>query len=128
MAGQWAPVIAPPAPSGPSFNMTAGSAFDFYYGYSNGAGDLPLTFGSIDVEPFPGNELIVFLGGGFQVVQFDGDIVALLSGLTVWVNGVEYPDSFTGWSLVSGRTEGSWVNEESGPAFADGNTYLVELK
>lgn len=115
---------APPAPSGPSFNMTAGAFSGVVFGYSDGSG-LP-AFGSIDAEPIPGHDLIANVSGFSQAITFAGDAVSLLSGLTVWVNGIQYAANFSGWGLFGSDTQGSWSSD--GPDYADGNSYFIEIK
>lgn len=113
------------APSGYSFTMTAGQAFGFVNGYSTG-GDLG-AFGSIDQEPISGQTLAALfeLGGGDGSINFDGDIVSIVSGLTVWVDSVEYPFD-SDWVFADGFTAGEWTG--SGPAFVNTNMYFVEIK
>lgn len=110
-----------------SFNMTAGQAGGFVQGYeSSGAFGSP--FGSIDAEPIPDHALVFLLSGLSKSIAFSGDAVSLLSGLTVWVDGVEFPFDAADWNFNSGtgNTGGTW--DDVGPAFVDTQSYFVEIK
>lgn len=107
-----------------SFNMTAGEFAGAIRGYFPGLG-----FGSINTEPFAGETLnLLISGSGSNGIAFAGDLTAMLAGLTVWVDGVEYPFDGQDWAYDSGedQTTGAW--DVAGPVFANTVTYFVEIK
>lgn len=102
--------------------LTAAS-FVFSTGYVAGAA------GSIDQEPVPGETLRQFVSSfGTTSIKFEGDVTALLSGLTVYVGGVSYAAGFSGWSYNGGdgTTGGTWSS--GGPTFVNAGVYAVEIK
>lgn len=113
---------------GISFNMTAGdfaSAIQGYLSSGNYAG-LP-AIGSISAEPIPGNPLQVLISGNPQVA-ITGDVTATVTGLTIWVDSVEYPFDGADWAYDGGNdiTNATWVS--AGPTFVDTVTYFIEIK
>ncbi len=103
-----------------SFNMTAGTGSGFT-GYSDGS--LIGAFGSIDAEPISGETLAAVISGPFDVVSFTGDVTSLISTHTVWVDGVEYPGS---WSFTGSTTD--YTYDSTTPTFSNGVDYDIELK
>ena len=105
--------------SGYSCTMTAGDGFS--QGYIEGS------FGSIDVQPVPGHDLyaLATLSGGGNVILY-GDATALLAGLSVWVDGIEYPFDGYDWTFTAGATYAEWTS--AGPTFVDTVEYLIEFK
>lgn len=80
-------------------------------------------------QPIPGQTLRQFVSSfGTTNIKFEGNIAALLSGLTVYVNGVSYASNFSGWSYNGGdgATVGMWAS--GGPIFVASNVYAVEIK
>ena len=121
----FSPAIDAAPPSGYSFNMTAGDPNGSIQGYSNGS--LLPAFGSIDAEPISGETLLYLATGSIaNEMRFDGDIVSLLSGLTVWVDSVEYPGNGD-WFLSSGDTFMVW-SAPNAPVFVDTTMYFIEIK
>jgi hypothetical protein len=118
------PAVAGEPPAGLSFNMTAGDLAGIAQGYSNGS--VVAAFGSIDAEPIPGNDLKLFIDGAGGGIAFDGDVMALVAGLTVWVDGVEYPFDGDDWATDGDQTQGTWAS--SAPVFLDAVSYFVEIK
>lgn len=110
---------------GYSFTMTAGTSTG-YVGYDTGV--VLGTFGSIDAEPLPGSTLqCLFAASGDGYIYFSGDVVALLAGLSVWVNGVEYPFDRFDWDY-SGGEDATIAEWDTPPIFVNGNVYTVEIK
>lgn len=113
--------------AGYSCNVTAGASGS-YVGY-----DTTLLIGSISAEPVPGHTIngIFSYSGVFSVVGFVGDIETLLTGLHVWIDGVDKGagDDIgygSGWQY-DGSSSTVWgANTTFG--FVNGNTYLVEIK
>lgn len=102
-----------------SCTMTAGT-LGHLYGYYAGV------FGSISNEPVPGAELAAIMtNGSAGQIFFYGDWVSTLAGLSVWVDGVEYPFDDHDWTYTS-ATEAGWSS--AGPTFVDGLSYLIEFK
>jgi len=96
----------------------------FVTGYISGG-----STGSINQEPIPGQTLRQFVSSlGTTNIKFEGNIAALLSGLTVHVGGVSYAAGFSGWSYDGGdgATVGSWAS--GGPIFVASSVYAVEIK
>lgn len=119
---------------GYSFNMTAvdPSGAGLVIGYDNidmfGAGP----FGSISSEPISGETLAVCASApslGYSGVIFLGDVFNLLSGLTVWVNGVEYQPAFSldDW-YYSSDDDMTMYDIEDASIFVGGDTYFIEIK
>jgi hypothetical protein len=117
-------MAAAATPAGYSFTMTAEDGGPVI-GYDIGVIG---TFGSIDAEPIPGETLLNLFSGFVNNIAFSGDLTSLLSGLTVWVDDVEYPFDLADWTYQSGGdvTDASW--DEAGPVFVDSNMYFVEIK
>ena len=119
--------VAPPpirisSASGYTFTMTAGTLV-FVTGYISGG------TGSISQQPIPGQTLRQFVSSfGTTNIKFEGNIAALLSGLTVHVGGVSYAAGFSGWSYNGGEgaTVGTWAS--GGPIFVASSVYAVEIK
>ena len=110
-----------------SFNMTAGDFAAVAQGYSNG-NSLP-AFGSIDAQPISGHDLSFLIsGGGGNAIEFIGDVTAQLAGLTVWVDGVEYPFDAVDWTydIDNDLTTAGW--NTAGPTFVNTSIYAVEIK
>jgi len=106
--------------------MTAGTDGDVQLGYSS------VYFGSISNEPMLGlnlTDLIYTTAGYGGICAFAFDATALLAGLTVWINGVEYPFDVSDWSYLDWQesTWGTWSNAAT-PVFVNGVTYNVEFK
>jgi hypothetical protein len=116
-------MMAEAAPAGFSCNITLGSGSGFY-GYDTGV--LVGTFGSIDGEPIPGETLVtaVWNGSNNLSVAFDGDILATLTTLNVYVNSVNYGGSGE-WDNSSGIYT---VLERNVAVPETSGTYLFELK
>lgn len=120
--------VAPPpirisSASGYTFTMTAGTLV-FATGYISGG-----SAGSINQEPISGQTLRQLVSSfGTTNIKFEGDITALLSGLTVNVGGVSYAAGFSGWSYDGGdgATVGTWAS--GGPIFVASSVYAVEIK
>ena len=121
--------FVPPPPirissaSGYTCTLTAGT-FVFAKGYISGG-----STGSINQEPIPGQTLRQFISSfGTTNIKFEGNIAALLSGLTVYVAGVSYASNFSGWSYNGGdgATVGTWAS--GGPIFVASSVYAVEIK
>lgn len=96
----------------------------FATGYISGG-----STGSINQEPIPGQTLRQFVSSfGTTSIKFEGNIAALLSGLTVYVDGVSYASGFSGWSYDGGdgATVGTWAS--GGPIFVASSVYAVEIK
>lgn len=109
--------------SGSGCNLTIGSGSG-YYGYETGVIAGP--FGSISVEPIPGETLAFALwqsGGGLLSVAFVGDLETELDGLEIYLDSVNYEGgdkwTFDGTYTVS--------TQFSGPTLTSG-TYLFEVK
>lgn len=117
---------APSAPTGLFFNMTAGDFSEAVQGYSDGT--QVTAFGSIDVEPIPGNDLSALFTGVSDGISFHGDVTSIVTGLTVWVDGVEYPFDGFDWVYSSGSDLTSGVWNVGGPVFVNTAIYLVEIK
>lgn len=91
-------------------------------------------YGSINAEPVPGEtcEAIGTSGGAIFIVSFTGDITATLSGLHVWVDGVDYGAGEdiglgAGWHVNAGST--LWARTSPTlPTFSNGVGYLIEIK
>lgn len=115
------------------FTMTAGarSATEFtpvLRGFHRG-----LSTGSISPdEPIYGAPLFQLSsfhsgssnGGG--MIRFDGDITSELAGKYVYVNGVKWDSTFTGWFTQTGDTRGEWIVIPS--AFDEFASYLIEIR
>jgi hypothetical protein len=116
---------APVVGEGFSFNMTAGDDEGGNTGFA-GAGNafaIP-PIGSIDAEPITGEVMDVCVENDSAfVIAFVGDLTATLAGLTVWVDGIEYPPD-SDWSF-SGVT---FYSSNSPPEFLDTNSYFIEIK
>lgn len=114
------------ASSGGGFTLTAGRiGLNNEIGYGKGS------YGSIDQEPIPGNDLSEFyylLSNGSGIIYFEGDVTSELSGLTVWVDNTEYPfDSDWTYSGGADETQAEW-NAGNAPVFSDGVDYSIEIK
>lgn len=127
--------VSPPPSGGYSFTMTAGDIYaaGVAFGYlKEGYFSAPTDYGSIDQEPVPGHALIMIAYSTMIIdssVVFLGDATALLSGKTVWVDGIEYADDFSGWSFNSTVTAGDWTaNPASAPVFVGNEEYFIEIK
>lgn len=107
-------------PSSFSFNMTAGNFFGIIIGYQQAA------YGSIDVEPIFGHDLVSLSSGIASQFVFDGDITSLVVGLTVWVDGVDYGTGLFGFVYGGSTTTLTWFG--TGPTFVNGISYLVEIR
>lgn len=121
-----------PLPSSYSFTMTAGDYATVIQGYNiDDSSGLPV-MGSIDAEPIPGHVLGVLYTSSSQqgMIVFVGDVTALVSGKTVWVDGVEYPFDSSGWQSTGGDggsiTAAPW--NTAGPVFVGGVSYFIEIK
>jgi hypothetical protein len=105
--------------------MTAGDFMGIAQGYSTA-----VAIGSIDQEPIPG-EILAGLVSGSAVneIVFDGDVTAIVAGLTVWVDSVEYPFD-TDWVYDGGNdwTIAQWASSSTAPPFVNTNMYFVEIK
>lgn len=119
--------FVPPPPirisSAYACTLTAGTLV-FVTGYISGG-----STGSINQEPIPGQTLRQFVSSfGTTNIKFEGNIAALLSGLTVHVGGVSYAAGFSGWSYDGGdgATVGTWAS--GGPIFVASSVYAVEIK
>lgn len=105
------------------------------YSFTLTAGGIPATtwggferdsFGSISNEPIDGLTLTFLAAdqtGGSM--SFQGDQMATVENLVLYVNGVGYPD--LEWSFQWGSTY-LLFSEITGPQFTPGQDYLVELK
>lgn len=113
------------AAGGGGVTLTAGNLGGFV-GYSNGSYSFFSAFGSISAEPIVGQVLAALFSGGSDEVVFSGDATAALAGLTVWVNGVEYPFDGPDWEFDGEFTAASWVS--AGPTFVNGVAYSIEIK
>lgn len=109
---------------GYSFTMTAGDYLGSAQGYSDGS--LFPVFGSINAEPIPSNPLLALFTPTLKIISFDGDAETLLTGLSVWVDGVEYPFDGSDWEFGGSDTYATW--DAGGPTFVDGVQYFVEIK
>jgi hypothetical protein len=118
--------IAAGGGGGFSFNMTAGDFVGVLQGYSDGS--QTSAFGSIDAEPLPGNNLALCISGSLPGITFHGDATSTLTGLTVWVDSVEYPFDGQDWMYNSDSdlTESLW--DVASPTFVNTNAYFVEIK
>lgn len=116
-----------PAPSGYSFTMTAGNYFGAIQGYGNSPSE-GFVFGEIDDEPIPAHSLGILCSGALNQCGFHGDVLSLVSGKTVWVEGVPFPFDGADWLYYpeSGNTGGIWVS--SGPVFVENGVYFIEIK
>jgi hypothetical protein len=105
-----------------SCNMTAGT-YVIYTGYVAG------TTGSIDAEPVTDETLLYVLavGGGSGLIAFVGDLVTTLSGLTVWIDSVEYPPA-SDWTYDSENDATTYSIGGTFPDLVDAETYLIEIK
>lgn len=112
--------------------MTSGNGFGgTVFGFIDDV--FAATFGSISQEPISGEVLRALVG---TFVMFEGDLVSELSGLTIWVGGVEYPFDGDDWTLdsdgsstgVANSTYASWSS--AGPDFSPGTgeQYAIEIK
>lgn len=121
------PMFSPAAAvaAGYSFNMTAGDFGGSIQGYSDG--NLLPAFGSIDAEPVSGETLVALIdqGSGSGGIVFTGDLLAEFTGLSVYVDSVEYPFD-TDWSNEGGVTQAGWSS--SGPDFVNTTVYFIEIK
>lgn len=117
-------VPPPPIRVGSAYACTLTAAtLVFAKGYIRGS------IGSISQEPIPGQTLRQFVSSfGTTNIKFEGNIAALLSGLTVHVDGVSYAAGFSGWSYNGGdgATVGTWAS--GGPIFVASSVYAVEIK
>lgn len=119
--------------TGISFNMTAGDLF-WFQGYGveglteEGSPPEPTPqFGSISAQPIPGHDLYYLITGLGNGIAFIGDATVILAGLSVWVDGIEYPfDIDWNYDDVSDKTLADWTT--SPPVFVDTVTYLIEIK
>ena len=115
------PAEAEPEPESISFTMTAGNLADTYFGYISGS------IGSIDQEPIPGNTFNGIISGDINQLAFTGDVLSLVSGLTVWVDDVEYAGvGWSDWAFLNGSTQASWSS--GGPTFVETEEHFVEIK
>ena len=113
--------------SGYSFTMTAGDFSGSIQGYSNGT--FIDTFGSIDVEPLPGNPLLTFFGGSLtNGIGFQGDCLSQLSGKSVWIDGVEYPFNDSDWTYDADNDNTGGVWTANTITFTPTQTYSIEIK
>lgn len=111
-----------------SFTMTAGADFGVV-GYFNP----PTSIGAIDVEPIPGETLIScahdpgnVVGLGPAFLQFNGDLTALLTTQSVFVDGVEFP-SASGWEFDAGADATNYIPDDTW-VFVDTEQYFIEIK
>jgi hypothetical protein len=118
-------VTALSAGGGFSFNMTAGDDEAGNTGYARVGNAFAIPpIGSIDAEPISGEVLDACIeNNSILVIAFVGDLTATLAGLTVWVDGVEYPPD-SDWSF-SGVT---FYSSNSPPVFLDTVSYFIEIK
>lgn len=124
MVAFFVPPPPPPIRAGSAYACTLTAAtLGFVTGYISGG------TGSISQEPIPGQTLRQFVSSfGTTNIKFEGNIAALLSGLTVHVDGVSYAAGFSGWSYNGGdgATVGTWAS--GGPIFVASSVYAVEIK
>lgn len=117
-------VPPPPIRVGSAYACTLTAAtLIFATGYISGG------TGSISQEPIAGQTLRQFVSSlGTTNIKFEGNIAALLSGLTVYVDSVSYASGFSGWSYDGGdgATVGTWAS--GGPIFVASSVYAVEIK
>lgn len=122
-------------PSRIKFTMTAGarSASETWPAHRGFLRLGPSSTGSISPDaPIYGAQLEALYsihsgasdGGG--LIRFDGDITSELAGKYVYVNGVKWDSTFTGWVTQSGRTRAEWTVIPS--AFAEFASYLIEIR
>lgn len=123
LTGQEANLVASSV-AGYSFNMTAGVYGGFITGYYAGLA------GSIDQEPlsedFP---LQVLATGLINGIAWPSDVISLVEGMTLWVDGVEYPFG-SDWAYDPGEdlTSAYWDESFLPPSFVVDTTYFVEIK
>jgi hypothetical protein len=70
-----------------SFTVTAANGFDAIMGYSS-----TFSVGGISAQPIAGHDLELFystIGGGSTTIQFPGDLMSELTGVRIFVDGVE---------------------------------------
>lgn len=115
------------------FTMTAGarSATEFTPALRGFHRDLSAGSISPDAPIFgaPLEELCSFHSGlaiGSGRIRFDGDITSELAGKYVYVNGVKWDSTFSGWVTQSGDTRGTWTSIPS--AFDEFASYLIEIR
>jgi hypothetical protein len=109
-----------------TFNMTAGDDEGGNTGYARVGNSFAVPpIGSIDAEPISGEVLDACVENDSTfAIAFVGDIASTLAGLTVWVDGVEYPPD-SDWAF-SGVT--LYVVTSSPPVFLDTVSYFIEIK
>lgn len=121
----WMPwlIMAAPKSTGYSCTMTAGASSGIT-GYGDGV-FMPL-MGSIDHEPIPGATLLFLASGsGISWIGFVGNLVSLLSGLTIWIDNVQYP--VLSWSYE--ESDNITVSDSVDlPLFVDSQQYFIEIK
>lgn len=117
------------------FRLTAGNFAAAIFGFSGAViyGGSP--FGSINHQPVgigPLDTLVYdpgqFLSPGStgQIAFPNVDLTAALAGLSVWVDGTNYPFNLANWTFT-GNTFGAW-GTSGAPPFADGVGYNIEIK
>lgn len=113
--------------------MAAGFALSAF-GYTRSPWVPPAyEIGSISNQPIPGQTLVALYyspGAGGSTIGFSGHIAATLSGLKIWVNGVQYPFT-TDWQEISPAegnfTQGLWTGGAA-PQFEEFSFYDIEIK
>ena len=107
----------------PRFTLTAGTDGGSGIGYSDGT--LTAAFGAISSEPVEGQLLLFVAENGTNITAyFAGDIVSLLTGCSLVVDGVTYPAS----SVTFNEGLGTNVNfTTSGGTFVDAVEYACAL-
>lgn len=116
---------APDPGGGYSFTMTAGDSGVGLYGYDPGL--FFGIFGSIDHEPIPGETLALVLSDGASgfTIAMMGDVMALVEGLDVWVDGV--PQGISAEWDFNGDT--TFIDTASvSPTFIPDEEYFIEIK
>lgn len=127
------PAFAVGGPFSQDIIITAGANQDgTLTGYSSGS--LLPAFGSISGAPVEGHPVIVaatFMSGDLTAIQviIQGDVVDLLDGKTVWVDGVPYTsmNPGNGW-IYQEATGGTAWNAILPYMFEVGSQYKIEVK
>lgn len=116
------------------FRLTAGNYVSAVFGFSAGT-IYGVSFGSINHQPvgigpldtcFYDPTQAVVPGSTGQVAFSGVDLTAVLAGLSVWVDGTNYPFNLANWTFT-GNTFGAW-GTSGAPPFADGVGYNIEIR
>lgn len=103
------------------------------FGYSDGS--FIAAFGSLSGEPVEGHPVIMavsFISAGYTAFQIviQGDVVDLLDGKTVWVDGVPYTSTNpgNGWAYQEAIDVTIWQTLEFPALLEEGSQHKIEIK